>query len=173
MARTIILPIPTKVREGVDNLHRSCVIEYGIERLGRKVSNVYNELFIHKLEHALERILLYGYPSINFTDVSGIMHEAYDRSEHELDDEELNDSIANVVCIDDPIGVYLEERGHDWLFTNQLMAEFLVDALPSYSDLGHVLKPFHDEYHDLKLLENVDDVISISPALNTVTVKII
>lgn len=173
MVRTVILPIPTSVREAIDNLHRACVIEHGIERLGRKVAIVYNELYIHKLEHALERILMYGYPSINFTDVSNIMYEAYDRAEHELDDEELNNNIANIIDIDDPIGRFLEEKGHDWLFTHQLMAEFLVDSLPSYSDFGHVLRAFHDEYHDLRLIENMDDVVSISPALNTVTVKVI
>lgn len=173
MVRTIILPIPISVREAIDNLHRACVIEHGIARLGRRVSTVYNELFLHKLEHALERVLMYGYPTINFTDVSDIVHEAYDRAEHELDDDELNDTIANIIDIDDPIGRYLEEKGHDWLFTNQLMAEFLVDSLPTYSDFGYVLKPFHDEYYDLKLIENMDDVVSISPALNTVTVKVI
>lgn len=173
MSKAVILPIPTRVRDAIDNLHRSCVIEFGIERLGRKVASVYNELFLHKLEHALERVLLYGYPTINFTDSNEIMIEAYDRSEHELDDEELNDYIANVVCIDDPIGAFLEKRGHDWLFTNQLMAEFMVEALPSYSDFGHVLKEFHDEYQDVRLLDNADDIVNISPALSTVTVKVI
>lgn len=170
---TIILPIPISVRDEIDSLHRTCVIEHGITRLGRRVSTVYNELFLHKLEHALERVLMYGYPTINFTDVSNIVHEAYDRADHELDDDELNDTIVNVIDIDDPIGHYLEAKGHDWLLTNQLVAEFLVDSLPSYSDFGHVLKPFHVEYYDLRLIENIDSVVSISPTLNTVTVKVI
>lgn len=173
MARTVILAIPGKVRDDIDGLHRACVNEFGIVQLGRNVSSIYNELFLHKLEHALKCTLLYGYPSINFTDVSDIMHEAYDRAEHELDDESLHEAISNVVCIDHPISAYLEERGYDWLTTNSLMAEFMTDALPSYSDFGHVLKPFHDDCKDLKLLQDVDDVVCLSPTLTTVTVKVL
>ncbi len=171
MPKFIVLPIPRAVRTDIEKLYQKFIGRYAIASLGKDVVHIYNILFIQEIEMALEVMLLYGFPSINFHASDHLLNESYHLCDS-LDEERVGNRIGELSDADNELTRYVDRMGHDWLFNHQFVAEYLIHALPDFKQLGKILKEFEEDYNNLELIDDIEEVTSVSPTLSTITVRV-
>lgn len=171
MSKLIVLPIPRAVRTDIETLYQDYVNRYAITSLGKDVVHIYNILFIQEIEMSLEVMLLYGFPSINFHAADHLLNESYNLCDS-LDEERIGSRIGELSDDDNELTRYVVRMGHDWLFNHQFIAEYLINALPDFKQLGKLLKEFEEDYNNLNVIDSIEEVTSVSPTLSTITVRV-